>query len=80
MGVPVLAICYGMQLVCEALGGKVEPSPSREFGRAECRVRFDQQARVPEGRLNVCAESEDRWSLGQVFNPGRSAAQAHEPI
>src|SRR5438067_991729 len=38
MGVPVLAICYGMQLVCEALGGKVEPSTNREFGRAECHV------------------------------------------
>ncbi len=25
LGVPVLAICYGMQLACEALGGKVEP-------------------------------------------------------
>jgi GMP synthase (glutamine-hydrolysing) len=38
LGVPVLAICYGMQLACEALGGKVEPEPIREFGRAECRV------------------------------------------
>ena len=38
LGVPVLAICYGMQLACEALGGKVEPAPAREFGRAECRV------------------------------------------
>ena len=38
MGVPVLAICYGMQLACEALGGSVEPNPVREFGRAECRV------------------------------------------
>ena len=38
LGVPVLAICYGMQLACEAVGGKVEPAPSREFGRAECRV------------------------------------------
>ena len=38
LGVPVLAICYGMQLVCEALGGKVEPNPVREFGRAECVV------------------------------------------
>jgi GMP synthase (glutamine-hydrolysing) len=38
LGVPVLAICYGMQLACEALGGKVEPNPVREFGRAECRV------------------------------------------
>ena len=35
LGVPVLAICYGMQLACEALGGKVEPNPIREFGRAE---------------------------------------------
>jgi GMP synthase (glutamine-hydrolysing) len=38
LGVPVLAICYGMQLACEALGGKVEPSPAREYGRAECSV------------------------------------------
>ncbi len=38
LGVPVLAICYGMQLVCEALGGKVLPSPHREFGRAEITV------------------------------------------
>ncbi len=38
MGIPVLAICYGMQLVCEALGGKVEPAAAREFGRAECHV------------------------------------------
>ncbi|WZP00052.1 glutamine-hydrolyzing GMP synthase [Isosphaeraceae bacterium EP7] len=38
MGIPVLAICYGMQLACEALGGHVEPAPAREYGRAECTV------------------------------------------
>ncbi|HZZ28539.1 MAG TPA: glutamine-hydrolyzing GMP synthase [Pirellulales bacterium] len=38
LGIPVLGICYGMQLVCEALGGKVESHPSREFGRAQCTV------------------------------------------
>jgi GMP synthase (glutamine-hydrolysing) len=38
LDVPVLGICYGMQLACMALGGKVEPFPAREFGRAECRV------------------------------------------
>ena len=38
MGIPVLAICYGMQLVCEALGGQVQPAPAREFGRAEVQV------------------------------------------
>lgn len=33
-GVPVLGICYGQQLMCELLGGKVNPSDHREFGRA----------------------------------------------
>jgi GMP synthase (glutamine-hydrolysing) len=31
--VPILGICYGMQWICEALGGKVAPAASREFGR-----------------------------------------------
>ncbi len=34
LGVPVLGICYGQQLMCQQLGGKVEPSNHREFGRA----------------------------------------------
>ncbi len=38
LGVPVLGICYGMQLVCDALGGKVDSTPSREYGRARCQV------------------------------------------
>jgi GMP synthase (glutamine-hydrolysing) len=32
LGVPVLGICYGMQLACEVLGGAVEPGKAREFG------------------------------------------------
>lgn len=38
LGVPVLGICYGMQLACQALGGVVKPGATREFGRAVCRV------------------------------------------
>src|SRR5262245_9525685 len=38
LGIPVLGICYGMQLVCEALGGKVQSAPAREFGRASCTI------------------------------------------
>jgi len=40
MGIPVLGICYGMQLAAEALGGKVRGSLATrgEFGRAECQV------------------------------------------
>jgi GMP synthase (glutamine-hydrolysing) len=38
MGIPVLGICYGMQLACNALGGQVEHTPSREYGRARVEV------------------------------------------
>ncbi|CCQ74386.1 glutamine-hydrolyzing GMP synthase [Magnetospira sp. QH-2] len=34
MGLPVLGICYGEQTICAQLGGKVEESNHREFGRA----------------------------------------------
>jgi GMP synthase (glutamine-hydrolysing) len=33
-GVPVLGICYGMQLMTATLGGRVEPAPHREYGHA----------------------------------------------
>ncbi len=38
LGVPVLGICYGMQLACDALGGKVASTPTREYGRARCDI------------------------------------------
>jgi len=41
LGIPVLGICYGMQLACDALGGKVASVQSREFGRAECQITND---------------------------------------
>jgi GMP synthase (glutamine-hydrolysing) len=34
LGIPVLGICYGMQLACDALGGRVGRAASREYGRA----------------------------------------------
>ncbi|MEQ8177178.1 MAG: glutamine-hydrolyzing GMP synthase [Amphiplicatus sp.] len=39
MGIPVLAICYGQQTMAVQLGGKVEPSDQREFGRADVEIR-----------------------------------------
>jgi GMP synthase (glutamine-hydrolysing) len=38
LGVPVLGICYGVQLASHVLGGKVSPSTHREYGRAQVRV------------------------------------------
>jgi GMP synthase (glutamine-hydrolysing) len=38
LGLPVLGICYGLQLMAHALGGTVTSSPSREYGQATVRV------------------------------------------
>jgi GMP synthase (glutamine-hydrolysing) len=42
LGVPVLGICYGMQLMAHLLGGKVAKAAKREYGRAELRVDDDE--------------------------------------
>ena len=34
MGLPIFAICYGQQIMCDQLGGKVITSKTQEFGRA----------------------------------------------
>jgi GMP synthase (glutamine-hydrolysing) len=38
LGVPVLGICYGMQLLVHALGGRVEQAEVGEFGRSDLQV------------------------------------------
>lgn len=38
LDLPILGICYGMQLLAQQLGGRVERSPRREFGPAQVRV------------------------------------------
>jgi GMP synthase (glutamine-hydrolysing) len=41
LGVPVLGICYGEQALCQQLGGEVETSEHREFGRAYLDITDD---------------------------------------
>ena len=38
LGLPILAICYGMHVACETLGGEVKSTPTREYGRAVCEI------------------------------------------
>lgn len=38
IGVPILGICYGMQLVAADLGGAIEPAARREYGHAKVKV------------------------------------------
>src|SRR5882724_2982030 len=39
LGTPVLGICYGLQIMAQFLGGKVEPGRKREYGKGELRVK-----------------------------------------
>jgi GMP synthase (glutamine-hydrolysing) len=41
MGIPILGICYGQQIMCSQLGGDVEGDGHREFGRAFVDVADD---------------------------------------
>ena len=50
LGLPILGICYGMQLGCELLGGKVSSTGHREYGRTTVKVldREDLFAGLPD--------------------------------
>src|SRR5436190_19541156 len=41
LGVPILGICYGMQLGAQILRGQVKPARAREFGRSRLSVTVD---------------------------------------
>ncbi len=78
LGVPVLGVCYGMQLMAQQLGGRVGEAPVREFGRTA--IRF---AKSP---LFAGVDSETVWmthndavlALPQGFRT--IAATEHCPI
>ncbi|HYX68404.1 MAG TPA: glutamine-hydrolyzing GMP synthase, partial [Terriglobales bacterium] len=38
LGVPILGICYGLQVIAHKLGGKVNPGKKREFGHADVTI------------------------------------------
>lgn len=41
LGIPVLGICYGLQLIARAFEGKVEPAENREYGKANIEIQKD---------------------------------------
>ena len=69
IGVPILGICYGMQLACRNQGSQIVPTQSREFGHAVCQVLDDGDLfhRIPK-RLKVWMSHGDQiQSLGNEF-------------
>jgi GMP synthase (glutamine-hydrolysing) len=52
-GLPIFGICYGMQLLCQKLGGNVIKANDREFGRAHINIAAD------------CALFDGVWKAGE---------------
>ncbi len=61
LDVPILGICYGLQLMAHQLGGKVTPASHREYGRA--RVEVEPGGRGPGAKLLTGLKGEpfDVW-------------------
>jgi GMP synthase (glutamine-hydrolysing) len=43
LGIPVLGICYGLQLICKISGGNVEPAANREYGKANLIIKEENE-------------------------------------
>jgi GMP synthase (glutamine-hydrolysing) len=62
LGVPILGICYGMQLVTHLLGGEVAKANHREYGRAELLIddASDMLKKIPARSRTVWMSHGDR--------------------
>jgi GMP synthase (glutamine-hydrolysing) len=58
-GLPILGICYGMQALTHALGGKVAPAGDREYGPAEIAI-VQENPLLPAGSFPVWMSHGDR--------------------
>jgi GMP synthase (glutamine-hydrolysing) len=70
LGVPVLGICYGMQLACRWAGRGVIPGQSREFGRTPVKVTGDDPlfAGVPPTLTAWMSHGDQVEDIGDVFD------------
>lgn len=79
LGLPVLGICYGMQLMTHQLGGRVAGAERKEFGPATIEVQSDPLFRDLGPTLNVWMSHGDR-----ILEPAAGfksiAASANSPI
>lgn len=54
LGIPVLGICYGMQLMCKMLGGAVDDTGLREYGRMHLKIDEESELFRGIGSETVC--------------------------
>ncbi|HEX7152751.1 MAG TPA: glutamine-hydrolyzing GMP synthase [Thermoanaerobaculia bacterium] len=78
LGIPILAICYGMQLTAFLLDGKVEAAAEREYGRAEIEVTAESPlfAGTPKHQRVWASHGDNILAAPPGFRPTASSASA----
>lgn len=71
LGIPVLGICYGMQIGCRLLGGEVKPAPAREYGATSLRVLTHERlfAGLPDELTVWSSHGDQIHALSEEFVP-----------
>jgi len=69
MGVPILGICYGMQLGCQILGAEIIAAERREYGRTKLEIidKSDLFANMPDSTTVWASHGDQVGQLGDDF-------------
>ncbi|HEY1417749.1 MAG TPA: glutamine-hydrolyzing GMP synthase, partial [Myxococcaceae bacterium] len=70
LGVPVLGICYGLQLIAKMLGGRVDRTAHREFGPATIEVLDPRGPLAPFAKGDACEVWMSHGDRVDVLPPG----------
>jgi len=70
LGIPILGVCYGMQLMVQQLGGKVEPAQKGEYGRAALHILdpTDLLTNLPESSIMWMSHGDSVTELPPGFH------------
>ncbi len=77
LGIPILGICYGSQLMAWTLGGTVETAPTSEYGHTEVEVDTDDVLFEGVSKTTVCWMSHTDYIAKA---PGGFRVTAHTPV
>lgn len=80
LGIPVLGICYGCQLMTHLLGGKVSKAPVREYGKTEINVTTTSQLFQEVSADTICWMSHTDYIEGPASGFEVTARSASCPI
>jgi len=69
MGVPILGICYGMQLACQILGADIIAAEKREYGRTRLEItdKSNLFANMPDSTTVWASHGDQVGQLGSDF-------------